>query len=98
MSEYPTFKQWRFGAYRKFEFKPDKLIYCARDHSGECEYSTPYESIQILEPGNVTTKSQQFVRKLFGIPIVLFLVATAVSQYSKTLASVLGWSAGLMLV
>jgi hypothetical protein len=65
MSEYPTYKQSRFGAHRKFVFGLDSLGYCARDYSGEYEYSTPYETIQVLEPISKTLNSINFVRKLF---------------------------------
>jgi hypothetical protein len=95
---HPSYSQWRFGYSRRFEFGLDEMSYRAKDYSGERAFSTPYEAIHVSQRETITITSHQFINRMYGAAVVLFICFIIASPNRISLASMLFFWASLLLV
>lgn len=79
--------QHRFGVHLNFTFGTDQLTYSIRDFSGEREFSVGYEAIDVLNPSRLVVNSRQFVRGLFFIPLIGIILAVALHDVNRVMAT-----------
>jgi hypothetical protein len=86
--------QRRIGLRFCFEARDDALRYSARDYSGERTIEIPYESINLSQAAYVTLTATPLFRRLFGLVVLLFLMAAAISAIDLNLAIICAFATG----
>jgi hypothetical protein len=96
--DHPIYFQNRFGYSRRFEFALDEMSYRAKDYSGEHAFATPYEAIHVSRREAVTITSNQFINRVYGAAVILFIFSLAASNLFFFVFMISFWTSLFLVV
>jgi hypothetical protein len=91
MASDKTISQRRFDVRLDFDFGEQKLGYRQSDQSGSREFSVPYQSIMVREPGHLTVNQNRFSRLLLVVPLILWGMGGALHHHSNDFGATVMW-------
>jgi len=103
MSQEHVVTQRKFGARSQFQFQADRLGCAFRDHSGELQFSVPYEAIDVLDSSTLVSNNLRLFRIISIASLFVILVLSGVTHVggfrSAGMTAIIGvWVIAIILV